>query len=271
MININKIARCFRAANNSIVKVKRFNFMYQRLNIYLIGGALLAAYLIANLSDESYKDDRNKVFNYKQRIENQFESLSLRMKERGDDPGTLEQFYKQQLPKYYDEFLLIIIFSIITLTPWIIFVIWRQTAPICIERKRQLIYTWHKGKLYAAKLEQLQVELKDKSTHLEFSGGWGPMIISLYPAGKVYNKLGNLNKGKRIPIGTFIPQYNYQNHDLKPFIDNYMAGYINIPDGIELSKSWLEYVPRKPKELPNDDILNKAINEWLAKDSKQHI
>ncbi|WP_223669970.1 hypothetical protein [Kangiella shandongensis] len=61
MVNIKKLRRCFRAANNSTVKAKRFNFMYQRLNIYLIGGTLLAAYVYTNISDSSYIKKRNLV------------------------------------------------------------------------------------------------------------------------------------------------------------------------------------------------------------------
>ena len=94
------------------------------------------------------------------------------------------------------------------------------------------------------------------------------MVISLYPAGKVYDKKGELKKGKRIPIGTFVPQYDYQNHDLKPFIEDYMQGFVTVPDNLETSRSWLEPSPRKPKSLPNDEILDKAIDEWLAKERK---
>lgn len=262
MIDIKKITRCFRKADNSIVKVKRFNFMYQRLNIYLIGFALLVAYTYTNLSDTAYIKKRNLVVNTEEVLKEQFSFW----KETYND---YSEYYKEIRPKVRNSYFLIVGFTFITLLPWIIYIIWRQAAPICIDRKRQLIYTWHRGKLYAARLKQLQPELKDKSTYLEFGGGWGPMIISLYPAGEVYDKSGNLNKGKRIPIGTFIPQYNYQNHDLKPFIENYMAGYINIPDDIESSKSWLEYAPRKPKELPSHETLNKVIKHWLEKEQNK--
>lgn len=240
--------------------------MYQRLNIYLIGGALLAAYVIANIYDKNYIEERNKALNYNERIEKHYDKLKTRYVYLGEQIGSYEDFYEQQIKRYYDNFWLIGIFSLVTIIPWIIFILWRQAAPICFDRRRQLVYTWHKGKLYAAKPDQLQIELKDKSTHLEFSGGWGPMIISLYPAGEIYGTSKNLKKGKRIAIGTFIPQYNYQNHDLKPFIENYMAGYINISDDIEPTKSWLEYAPRKPKKLPSDDILNRGIDEWLKQE-----
>lgn len=240
--------------------------MYQRLNIYLIGGALLAAYVIANISDDSYIKERYRALNFNADIKAQYESKRETYDYRGLKMPSFEKYYSEQLPRYTKAFLLIGIFTLITLIPWLIFITWRQAAPICFDRKRQLVYTWHKGKLYAAKLDQLQIELKDKSTHLEFSGGWGPVIITLYPAGEVYDASKNLKKGKRIAIGTFIPQYNYQNHDLKPFIENYMAGYLNIPSDIEPSKSWLEYAPRKPKELPSDEILSKAIDEWFKQE-----
>lgn len=240
--------------------------MYQRLNIYLIGGALLAAYIIANLYDKDYIVDRERFFNYQERIHRQYQETAESLRSLNEPVPTYNNYYNDMLPRYKKAFILVGVFSLVTLLPWLIFIAWRQAAPICFDRKRQLVYTWHKGKLYAAKLDQLQIELKDKSTHLEFSGGWGPVIISLYPAGEVYDASKNLKKGKRVAIGTFIPQYNYQNHDLKPFIENYMAGYLNIPSDIEPSKSWLEYAPRKPKELPSDEILSKAIDEWFKQE-----
>ena len=267
MININKIKRCFERINTNEVHIKKFNFMYQKLNLYLIGSAIVIAFVVLNFFDEGYIKERGDAFNYQERIKEQYEENKERRKRLGGNLRSYEQFYEDIIPRYTSTFVLVGGMTGLTLIPFIIFFLWRQPAPVCVDRKRQLIYTWHRGKLLAARLNQLQTELRAKSNlALEYSGGWGPMVISLYPAGKVYGKNGELKKGKRIPIGTFVPQYDYQNHALKPFIEDYMQGFVTVPDHFETSRSWLEPSPRKPKSLPDQEVLNKAIDEWLKQE-----
>lgn len=243
--------------------------MYQKLNLYLIGSAIVIAFIILNFYDQDYIESREDVLNYKQKIHEQYQNTKKSLESLGESIRGYDEYYEGMLGRYKNDFILIGGMTALTLIPFIIFFVWRQPAPVCVDRKRQLIYTWHRGKLLAARLNQLQTELRAKSNlALEYSGGWGPMVISLYPAGKVYDDKGKLRKGKRIPIGTFVPQYDYQNHDLKPFIENYMRGLVTIPEDFETSRSWLELSPRKAKSLPDDEVLDKAIDEWLEQEKQ---
>ena len=269
MINLDKIKRCFQRVNTDEIHIKRFNFTYQKLNLYLIGSAIVIAFVVLNFYDKDYMHQRERALNFQDRIERQYTEKKDLFSRIGGYIGDYETYYKEMLPRYTNAFILIGGMTGLTFIPFIIFFLWRQPAPVCVDRKRQLVYTWHRGKLLAARLNQLQTELRAKSNlALEYSGGWGPMVISLYPAGKVYDDKGKLRKGKRIPIGTFVPQYDYQNHDLKPFIEDYMQGFVAVPEDFETSRSWLELSPRKAKSLPDQEVLDKAIDEWVAQEKQ---
>lgn len=74
MINLKKIKRCFERVDTDEVHIKKFNFMYQKLNLYLIGSAIVIAFIILNFYDQDYIESREDVLNYKQKIHEQYQN-----------------------------------------------------------------------------------------------------------------------------------------------------------------------------------------------------
>ncbi|WP_223669967.1 hypothetical protein [Kangiella shandongensis] len=262
MMFLDRLNGSLRRITHNKVNIKRYMVLFQRLNMYLIGGALAVPFIVYNVFDDEYIKKRNSAIFFKEDIRQQFAGLKTRFESMGEDPGTFEQFYKEQKHLYYDDLAFIGITTLGTLLPWLFIIFARPGAPVQVNRKRQLIYTWHRGKLYAARLDQLQPKCPATAGGWELSGGWGPLVLHLYPAGKVYDEQGKLNKGKKFKVGLYIPTLDWENKQLLRFIEEFLNGETSLPENYQTRKGWLEYAPRSPKELPSDEILDKAIDEW---------
>lgn len=99
----------------------------------------------------------------------------------GDVMRPYEEYYTGMIKRYYSDFAFIYGSTAVTLLPWLYILLWPVGTPVRVDRKRQLVYTWHWFRLYAARFEQLQPELPTYAASLERSPG--PLIIRLYRAG----------------------------------------------------------------------------------------
>ena len=246
--------------------IKRFPVLFNRLNMYMIGGVLLIPFIFYNFFDDEYIKKRSGTLDYEQKIKQQYREYEEIYKRNGRKfpYPDYDHFLDDQITRYYDDFAFYIGSTLVTFLPWFYILFARPGAPVQINRKRQLIYTWHRGKLYAARFEQLKPKCPASAGGWELSGGWGPLVLHLYRAGQVYDEQGQLNKGKKFKVGLYIPTLEWENKHLLRFIEEYLSGQTQLPEDYSSRKGWLEYAVRKPNVLPDDETLEQSIDEWEA-------
>ncbi|WP_223669966.1 hypothetical protein [Kangiella shandongensis] len=252
---INDLNRCLIPNENS-VDIKSFKILFFRSNHILLGIVILVAFLYSYFSDNEFKNYINNSIFYEETINKAYNLYKEVLIKNGE---SYEDYYQQELPGFYDDFLILLLIAGFILLPWLLYLFWPQRCPIRVDKKRELIYTWSWGKLYAARFDNLNPKKKDTAHFLEMKGGWGPLIISLYPAGS--------KKAKRVSIGSYIPKFNYQNHQLLNFIRNYLNGFTTIPNNFKPESGFLEKTLIKDRSFPEEEKLKKALDEWLAKES----
>jgi len=267
----NRIVKSIKHYNEHSFSVKRYAVLFQKLNLYIIGVCLLIPAIWFNLFDDNYIKKRDLVFSYEKKIKEQFQSLSSdyeELKAHGETPyselGTYDNFYNEQIPRFYSDFGFVYGSMAITALPWLLILFWPAGAPIRVDRKNGLIYTRQWFRFYAARLDQIQPECKDFSASLERVGG--PLIISLYRPGKVFNKNGELNRGMRIRIGCYIPPDLSHNRDILRCIEKFMNHDIDIPSDLKPKKTWLEWSLAPAHKLPKQTKLDKKIKYWIKKE-----
>ena len=265
------INKSIKNYSNSAFDVKRFAILFQKLNLYIIGTCLLIPAIWYNVFDEGFIQKRTEVFTYKQRIKAQYEKLVdgyERRKELGIASSSpirgYDEFYQGQLNRYHFRFGFVYGSMAITALPWLLILFWPAGPPIRVDRKNGLIYTRQWFRFYAARLEQLQPECKEFSASLERLGG--PLIVSLYRPGKVYDEKGQLKRGIRIRIGCYIPPDLSHNRDILYCIEQFMKHEADIPEDLNPKKGWLEWSLVPAKKLPKQEKLDKKISYWFAKE-----
>ena len=268
----------FQSVNGSIKRVlkdafdiKRYAILFQRLNLLLIGVALLIPLIFYNFFDEDYIKKRSMAFNYEEYIKKQYDiwvSDYNELIEHGVDPNIelapFHEYYEERLDGKFSRYAFIYLSLVITLLPWLYILFWPVGTPVRVDRKRQLVYTWHWFRLYAARFEQLQPEFPAYAASLERSPG--PLIIHLYRAGKTHNKDGSLRKGLKLTLGLYYPQDNMQNTTIYNLIEKFLHEKIEFPDDFKPKKGWLEYSLVPMRKFPDDKRLNKALDEWWDKE-----
>lgn len=253
-----------RAVSNDVFEIKRFTVLFQRLNLYLIGAVLAIPFIFYNFFDEEYINKRNEVFNYEERIRNHYNHFVDVYEELGDKMDPYQVFYEEQLPRYYNRFAFIYGSMAVTLLPWLFILFWPVGTPVRVDRKRQLIYTRHWFRLYAARLDQLQPEFPQYSASMERAPG--PLIIHLYRPGKTHTKDGKLRRGLKLRLGLYYPQFEGQNSEIYFLIEQFLDYKTDIPKGFQPKKGWLEYSLVPMRKFPNKERLNKALDNWWDKE-----
>ena len=262
----NAIAKSIKTYTDNTLDIKRFAVLFQKLNLYIIGVCLLIPAIWFNFFDENFIQKRTEVFNYKERIKSQYDEMVEIKKSLGKEMRPYEEFYQGQLNRYHFRFGFVYGSMAITAIPWLLILFWPAGAPIRVDRKNGLIYTRQWFRFYAARFDQIQPESKDFSASLERVGG--PLIISLYRPGKVYNKEGELNRGMRIRIGCYIPPELTHNRDILRCIETFMKQEIDIPNGLKPKKGWLEWSLVPSHKLAKQEKLDKKIKHWIDKENK---
>ncbi|PXF64199.1 hypothetical protein [Kangiella spongicola] len=260
--NIKKLTRCLIPRSNAI-DLKEFKILFYRSNHILLGTTILAALMYLLISDSEFVKFIYDSVNYRGQLYEQYLSTKESINSlhgKGTFNTSFEKFLDDMKGTYIHDLVTLIIMCFVILIPWLLYLFWPQRCPVRVDKERQLIYTWRWGKLYASRFDALNPEKKETAHFLEIRGGWGPLVISLYPAGS--------NKAKRVSIGSYIPKFNYQNHQLLDFIRNYLSGFATIPSDFKPERGFLEKTLVKNRSFPEDTKLNKAIDHWLAKESK---
>lgn len=261
----NYIKKSIKGYNRDSFGIKRFAVLFQKLNLYIIGICLLIPAIWFNGFDENFIQKRTEVFNYEERIKKQYEDLKRVYERDGDTIRSYEEYHNGMLSRYHFRFSFVYGSMAITALPWLLILFWPAGAPIRVDRKNGLIYTRQWFRFYAARLDQIQAECKNFSASLERVGG--PLIISLYRPGKVYNKQGQLNRGMRIRLGYYIPVEMTQNRDILRGIEKFMRNDMDIPNGLEPQKGWLEWSLVPKHKLAKQAKLDKKIKHWLSKEN----
>lgn len=260
----NFISKSIKNYSDSNFDIKRFAVLFQKLNLYIIGVCLLIPALWYNIFDEQFINKRSQVLNYKQDIKEHYESLRPGRQYRNQAMPEYNQFYNEQIKRYYSDFGFIYGSMAITALPWLLILFWPAGPPIRVDRKNGLIYTRQWFRFYAARLEQLQPECKTFSASMEQLGG--PLIVGLYRPGKVYDEKGKLKRGMRIRIGCYIPPDLSHNRDILYCIEQFMKHEADIPKDLKPEKGWLEWSLMPAKKLPKQEKLDKKISHWFAKE-----
>ena len=258
----NELKRCLIPRTRS-VDIKSFKILFFRSNHILLGLTILCAITYLLISDIDFRSFISDTFNYQDRVQEQYESHKREMNSlygEGYYTKSFDQFYhKGMRENYFNDLLSIGLILFFLILPWLLYLFWPQRCPVRVDKERNLIYTWSWGKLYASRFDNLNPKKQETAHFLEVRGGWGPLVVSLYPAGS--------NKAKRVSIGSYIPKFNYQNHQLLGFIKNYLNGFTTMPSDFKPERGFLEKTLVKDRDFPEEEKLNKANNEWLAKES----
>lgn len=262
----NFIVKSIKRYGHITFDIKRFAVLFQKLNLYIIGVCLLIPATWYNLFDKEFISKRNQVFNYKNIIETSYEDMRPGFEFRGHEMPDYQTYFNNMIKRFYSDFGFIYGSMAITALPWLLILFWPAGPPIRIDRKNGLIYTRQWFRFYAARLEQLQPECKTFSASMEQLGG--PLIVSLYRPGKVYDEEGKLKRGMRIRIGCYIPPDLSHNRDILYCIEQFMKHEADIPEGLKPEKVWLEWSLVPAKKLPKQVRLDKKIAHWFAKENK---
>lgn len=261
----NFIKKSIKSYSNSTFDIKRFAILFQKLNLYIIGACLLIPAIWYNAFDKEFIQKRTEVFKYKERIENQYLKNKSTFDSLGEEMPPFDEYYEGMLSRYHFRFGFIYGSMAITALPWLLILLWPAGPPLRVDRKNGLIYTRQWFRFYAARLDQLQPECKTFSASMEQLGG--PLIVSLYRPGKVYDEEGKLKRGMRIRIGCYIPPDLSHNRDILYCIEQFMKHEADIPKGLEPEKGWLEWSLMPAKKLPKQKKLDKKIAHWFAKEN----
>ena len=259
-----------RAVSNEIFEIKRYAMLFQRLNLYIIGIALAIPFIFNFFFDEVYIRKKEDVFNYKERINAQYESLKITYNENcrlGISCAKLpdySEYFNGQKKRYHSDFGFIYGSITVTLFPWLLILFWPVGTPVRVDRKRQLIYTRHWFCLYAARFNHLQPEFPEYSAYMERVPG--PLIIRLYRAGKTHTKDGKLRKGLKLRLGLYYPQFDGQNREIYDLVEDFLNNQTDIPKDFKPKKGWLEYSLVPMRSFPNNKRLNKALDNWWDKE-----
>jgi len=259
------------AVSSDVFEIKRFTVLFQRLNLYLIGAVLAIPFIFYNLFDEEYITQRTEVFNYKERIQAQYDGWVDGYNRRRSagikssiPVGSLEEFHEEMMPRYYGRFGFIYGSMAVTILPWLLILFWPVGTPVRVDRNRQLIYTRHWFRWYAARFDQLQPEFPQYSASMERAPG--PLIIHLYRPGKTHTKKGELRKGLKLRLGLYYPQFEGQNSEIYFLLEKFMQYKVDIPEDFKPKKGWLEYSLVPMRGFPGDKRLNQALDNWWDKE-----
>ncbi len=261
----NFIVKSIKRYDRNTFDIKRFAVLFQKLNLYIIGVCLLIPFFWYNFMDADFIDKRETVFNYRDVIKQSYEDMRPGYDFRGHTMPSYEEYFNNMSRRFYSDFGFIYGSMAITALPWLLILFWPAGPPIRVDRKNGLIYTRQWFRFYAARLDQLQPECKSSSASLEQLGG--PLIVSLYRPGKVYDKDGKLKRGMRIRIGCYIPPDLSHNRDILYCIEQFMKHEADISKGLELKKGWLEWSLVPTKKLAKQERLDKKIAHWFAKEN----
>jgi hypothetical protein len=271
MTTFNLAIKSIKNYNTHSFSIKRFAVLFQKLNLYIIGLCLLIPAIWFNIFDEDFIHKRDIAFNYNTYLKEQYSKWSNEYRELESlniDPGTplksFQDYSELQSKGYFTRYGFIFGTIIITALPWLLILFWPAGAPIRVDRKNGLVYTRQWFRFYAARFDQIQPECKNFSAALERVGG--PLIISLYRPGKVYDKNGNLNRGMRIRIGCYPPPDLSHNRDVLRCIKKFMNHEADIPKGLKPKKGWLEWSLVPSHKLPKQTKLDKLIKYWINKE-----
>jgi hypothetical protein len=233
------------------VNVKRFDHGKQRFNMFMIVLTLLSAIIGSHLFGNATKYVTKKL-NYKERIITQYNKRKYSYESVGDIyPRSYKEYSLSIYNSHYKNQLIFIYFiHTAWLIPLFLLPIWRAPFPIRFNRKKQLIYTWHRGKFYYARPDQLNYK-NTETDYIENSNSNGPLEISLYTKGN--------DKAKYFRLGAY-PAFHLQSYALREWLDNYMNHAVLSDSFQERKNTWIEKCLLSGKKLPQDKT-EKALLE----------
>jgi len=241
------------------VDVKRYHYGLNKFNFILAGGALFLV-LVASYTFGEFSTFVPKTLDYENRTKERYqETVDLYKRINKDLLQSYDEFYNYMYERHYKSDLIFVgVTHTIWLIPFIIFVFWRQPCPVRFDREKQLVYTWHRGKLYSASLAQLKVRFP-RSHYLAPTNHFGPLEISLY--GK------NGKKEKRFRLGGYFSE-QYQNSTLMRWLNQFMRHQVDnklfySADNQWLKNTWVEKSLFQIKQLPKDKVL-KALADTAS-------
>ncbi|MBD3652585.1 hypothetical protein [Kangiella sp.] len=124
-----------------------------------------------------------------------------------------------------------------------------------------MLYTWRRGKLYAANLHLLFARTPARANLYSILQTFvdGPYELELKTA---------FGDEKTFKIGCYPAQRNIQNECIKAMIDAYAKGDFDFPEDFKPTQHYLEKFSLFQKDFPDDVTLNKAIEEWKKRQGR---
>jgi hypothetical protein len=233
------------------VDVKRYHYGLNKFNFILAGGALFLV-LVASYTLGDFSTFVPKTLDYENRTKERYQEIVDLYKRQNEVLNkTYDEYHNYMYEKHYKSDLIFVgVTHTIWLIPFIIFVFWRQPCPVRFDREKQLVYTWHRGKLYSASLAQLKVRFP-RSHYLAPTNHFGPLEISLYAK--------NGTKEKRFRLGGYFSE-QYQNGTLMGWLNQFMRHEVEndllySADNQWLKNTWVEKSLFPIKQLPEDKVL----------------
>jgi hypothetical protein len=237
----------------SSVLVKRFYYGMNKFNCILISGVLLLA-LLGSYYYGEFSTFVPKTLNYEQRIKDRYENAVALFKGRGKKfDQTYNEYYEDVVYRYKEDLIFIAITHTSWLIPFLIFLFWRQPPPICFDRDKKLIYTWHFGKLYIATFDQLKPKcLKSHFTSISYS--FGPLEVSLY------NSVSK--KEKRFKLGGYFA-IEGQNAQLAAWLKQFMQYGVENESYYSEKNTWLKNSVVEKSLLPARELPKEKFEQAL--------
>jgi len=249
--------RAVHVKSDDLVEINHFTGQRMRVVAFLLLFLTLIPVVFAPIYSyggwkpfaEDVMDDFEYVFDFEGRIRTQYkERIARGTLEDRTEEEYVESFQNSPIHKnrfWGTLFPLFVIWSMPLLSIGIV-LFWPQACPVRFYRKREVIYTWHKKKLYVADTGPQLSGLKDKLTS-EADGSpiydkdksMGAYGIEMIPADGDGDPI-------LVRVGPYPNCHGYQNKDVAMFVRAFMASYMRDAEGnrIEWNGDWLSKVQR---------------------------
>ncbi|WP_223668645.1 hypothetical protein [Kangiella shandongensis] len=152
-------------------------------------------------------------------------------------------------------------FEIVLLITILIYLLKVKPVPFRVDRANNMLYTWRRGQLYAANLHLLFARTPARANPYS---ALQQIIDGPYEL-ELKNRHG---EEKTFRIGSYPAQRHLQNVCIKQMIEAYAAGQFDFPEDFKPTQHILEKFSLRQSEFPDDDTLNKAIEDWKQKQGK---
>ncbi|MCG7630235.1 hypothetical protein MHM88_20715 [Epibacterium sp. MM17-32] len=254
------LARAVKLKSPDIAEIKTFRDQIFRVHFYVLSvfmtGVILCAYTYSygSLSNATAAamDDYDYVFNFEERVKEQYQRRVLREQARRTESEFLSDMKRGHGNRFLKRAPFYIFFTALPLWILLFGLLWPRPCPVRFDRKREVIYTWHtswfRKTFYVAdvapsSLSGLHADIAPaaKGRPTMFGTFTGPVSIQMFQA-------DNPEKARKFQVGPYPTCHEHHNIDVLMFIQAFMSGYLYDEAGNRApwNGDWLNKLQRGP-------------------------